>query len=75
MRRHTGSIQNIEAECRYIAAGIIHTNALSGFHDEYCQNIGSKKNTVVSDYAKLSKSADRVLGKMIEKLDKILDSE
>ncbi len=59
----------------YIDAGIIYTNALSSFHDKFRQIMGSKKNTVVSDYAKLSKSADRALGKMIEKLDKILDNE
>ena len=59
----------------YIDAGIIYTNALSSFHDKFRQIMGTKKNTVVSDYARLSKSADRALQKMVEKLDKIATSQ
>ena len=59
----------------YIDAGIIYTNALSSFHDKYRQIMGSKKNTVTSDYAKLSKSADKALTRMTDKLDKIVNGQ
>ena len=59
----------------YIDAGIIYTNALSSFHDKFRQIMGSKKNTVTSDYAKLSKSADKALTRMTDKLDKIVNGQ
>ena len=59
----------------YIDAGIIYTNALSSFHDKFRQIMGSKKNTVASDYAKLAKSADKALTRMVGKLDKIGSGE
>ena len=58
-----------------IDAGIIYTNALSSFHDKFRQIMGSKKNTVASDYAKLAKSADKALTRMVGKLDKIGSGE
>ena len=55
----------------YIDAGIIYTNALSSFHDKFRQIMGSKKNTVTSQYKKVAVLAEKALAKMVEKLDKI----
>ena len=55
----------------YIDAGIIYTNALSSFHDKFRQIMGSKKNTVTSQYKKVAVLAEKALIKMVEKLDKI----
>ena len=59
----------------YIDAGIIYTNALSSFHDKFRQIMGSKKNTVSSDYAKVTKLANKSLTKMIGKLDNIVGGQ
>ena len=59
----------------YIDAGIIYTNALSSFHDKFRQIMGSGKNTVTSQYKSVVRSAERALGKMVEKLDKITEGE
>jgi hypothetical protein len=59
----------------YIDAGIIYTNALSSFHDRFRQIMGSKKNTVTSDYARLSKQVGKALNRMITRLDKHIDGE
>ena len=59
----------------YIDAGIIYTNALSSFHDSFRQIMGSGKNTVTSRYKSVTRSAERALGKMVEKLDKITDGQ
>ncbi len=56
----------------YIDAGIIYTNALSSFHDQFRQIIISKQNTVTSSYKSKTRSAERALGKMVEKLDKLM---
>ena len=55
----------------YIDAGIIYTNALVSFHDKFRQIMGSGKNTVSSDYAKLDRQVERALSRMMEKLDNI----
>jgi hypothetical protein len=55
----------------YIDAGIIYTNALVSFHDKFRGIMGSGKNTVASDYARLDKQVNKALGRMMEKLDKI----
>ena len=55
----------------YIDAGIIYTNALSTFHDKFRQIMGSKKNTVTSQYKRVAVQAEKALLKMVEKLDKI----
>ena len=57
----------------YIDAGIIYTNALSSFHDKFRQIMGGGKNTVTSQYKSVVRSAERALGKMVEKLDKITE--
>lgn len=57
----------------YIDAGIIYTNALSSFHDRYRQIMGSGKNTVTSQYKSVVRSAEKALGKMVQKLDKIVE--
>ena len=57
----------------YIDAGIIYTNALSSFHDRFRQIMGAGKNTVTSQYKSVVRSAERALGKMVEKLDKITE--
>ena len=55
----------------YIDAGIIYTNALSTFHDKFRQIMGSKKNTVASQYKRVAVQAEKALIKMVEKLEKI----
>ena len=55
----------------YIDAGIIYTNALSSFHDKFRVIMGTGKNTVASDYARLDKLMDKALSRMMAKLDKI----
>ncbi len=55
----------------YIDAGILYTVELSSFHDKFRGIVGSKKNTVVSDYKAVSRSAKRALDRMLKKLDKI----
>ncbi len=55
----------------YIDAGIIYTNALSSFHDQFRQIIGSKNNTVTSSYKGIERNAERALGRMIKKLNNI----
>lgn len=56
----------------YIDPGIIYTNALSTFHDGLRQIMGTKRNTVTSQYKTKSKSAAKSLIKMCQKLDKII---
>lgn len=57
----------------YIDAGIIYTNALSSFHDQFRQIMGSKQNTVSSSYKSKTRAAERALGKMTDKLDSLID--
>ena len=57
----------------YIDAGIIYTNALSSFHDQFRQIMVGKQNTVSSAYKAKAKSAERALGKMVQKLDKLIN--
>ncbi|MBQ9779756.1 MAG: hypothetical protein IJW00_02310 [Clostridia bacterium] len=57
----------------YIDAGIIYTNALQSFHDQFRQIMTSKQNTVSSSYRAKARSAERALGKMTEKLDDLID--
>ena len=57
----------------YIDAGIIYTNALSSFHDQFRQIMISKNNTVTSAYKSKAKAANRALGKMTDKLDDLVD--
>ena len=58
----------------YIDAGIIYTNALSSFHDEFRQIMGRKENTVVSSYKTKYNQAKKQLEKrMIPKLDELID--
>ncbi len=57
----------------YIDAGIIYTNALSSFHDRFRVIMGSKKNTVTSEYEKLKKQVGKALSRMVTKLDKQVD--
>lgn len=58
----------------YIDAGIIYTNALSSFHDQFRQIMISKQNTVSSSYKSKTRSAERALRKMVDKLDKLIDN-
>ena len=58
----------------YIDAGIIYTNALVSFHDKFRQIMGSGKNTVSSDYARLDKQVEKALSRMMDKLDKIREN-
>lgn len=57
----------------YIDAGIIYTNALSTFHDQFRQIMIGKQNTVTSSYKAKVRAAERALGKMTDKLDKLID--
>ena len=59
----------------YIDAGIIYTSALSSFHDKFRGIMGSKKNTVTSQYKSVVRSAEKALTKMLDKLDNIVDGE
>ncbi len=59
----------------YIDAGIVYTRAISSFHDSFRKVMQSGKNTVVSTYKRTLTAAQRNLGRMLEKLDKIADGE
>ncbi len=59
----------------YIDAGIVYTRAIASFHDSYRQVMQSGKNTVISTYKRTLNSATRNLGRMLEKLDKLVDSQ
>ena len=56
----------------YIDAGIIYTNALSSFHDQFRQIVTKKTNTVASDYKSKSKQAVKTLERMTKKLDTLV---
>ncbi|MBE6584989.1 MAG: hypothetical protein E7645_00520 [Ruminococcaceae bacterium] len=66
-------MMDIIIENIYIDAGIVYTNALSSFHDQFRQIMVSKNNTVASSYKAKIKSAERALKKMVDKLDKIVN--
>ena len=57
----------------YIDAGIIYTIQLSTFHNYFREIIGSKENTVVSQYKSVTKQADRALASMTRRFDRILN--
>lgn len=71
----SAEMMNLIVDGIYIDAGIIYTSALSSFHDKYRQIMGSEKNTVTSQYSKVIKSAEKALGRMSQKLDKIIEGE
>ena len=56
----------------YIDAGIIYTIQLSTFHNYFREIIGSKENTVVSQYKSVTKQAERALTSMTRRFDRIL---
>ena len=56
----------------YIDAGIIYTIHLSTFHNHFREIIGSKKNTVVSRYERVSIQTQKSLSSMTKRLDRIL---
>lgn len=58
----------------YIDAGIVYTRAISSFHDSFRKVMQSGKNTVTSTYKRTLQSATRNLGRMLEKLDKLIDN-
>ena len=59
----------------YIDAGIVYTRAIASFHDSFRKVMQSGKNTVTSSYKRTLMNAQRNLGKMIEKLDKLIDGQ
>ncbi len=59
----------------YMDAGILYTIPLSTFHDYFRRIIGSKENTVVSDYKKISTQAKRALNTMCGRLDRMLEKD
>jgi hypothetical protein len=59
----------------YIDAGIIYTIQLSTFHNYFREIIGSKENTVVSQYKTVSKLADKALSAMTKRFDRIISGK
>ncbi len=58
----------------YIDAGILYTQAVGNFHDKFRQIMGSKVNTVTSDYKRVCAQVEkRQLPKMLESLDKLAE--
>ncbi len=56
----------------YIDAGIVYTIPLSTFHNYFREIIGSKQNTVISEYQKVSIQSKKALNTMCKRLDRIL---
>ncbi len=56
----------------YIDAGIIYTISLSTFHNYFREIIGSKQNTVISEYKKVSVQSKKALKTMCNRLDRVL---
>ena len=56
----------------YMDAGILYTIPLNTFHDKFRRIIGSKENTVVSDYKRLATSTERALTSMCRKMENTL---
>ena len=59
----------------YMDAGILYTIPLSTFHDNFRKIIGSKENTVISDYKKISTQTKRALGTMCARLDRVISGK
>jgi hypothetical protein len=59
----------------YMDAGILYTIPLNTFHDKFRRIIGSKENTVVSDYKRLATSTERALTSMCRKMEKTLSGD
>ena len=59
----------------YIDAGIIYTRALSSFHATFRGIMQNKKNTVTSSYKSVERSAEKALGRMQDKLDRIISQQ
>ncbi len=59
----------------YIDAGIIYTKALETFHDKFRRIIGSKENTVVSEYKKVSITAQKALNTMSRRLERVINGQ
>ena len=59
----------------YIDAGVVYTSALSSFHDQFRQLMGSKSSRVASTYKAKVRSAKTMLKKnIVAKLQKLYDS-
>ena len=56
----------------YMDAGILFTIPLNTFHDKFRRIIGSKENTVVSDYKRLATSTERARTSMCRKMENTL---
>lgn len=59
----------------YIDAGIVYTIALDTFHDKFRRIIGSKENTVVSEYKKVSITGQKALRTMMGRLDRVINGK
>jgi hypothetical protein len=59
----------------YIDAGIVYTIALETFHDKFRRIIGSKENTVVSEYKKVSITAQKALRTMMGRLERVINGK
>ena len=58
-----------------IDAGIIYTSAMSSFHDEFRQLMGSKKSNIMSQYKRKAKRSETALRRnIVEALQKLYDS-
>ena len=59
----------------YIDAGIIYTIALSTFHNHFRLIMGTKQNTVISEYRRVSIQSEKALNTMCKRLDRILKNK
>jgi ABC-type glycerol-3-phosphate transport system substrate-binding protein len=59
----------------YMDAGILYTIPLSTFHDNFRRIIGSGKNTVSSDYKRISTVTQKSLRTMCGRLDRVLSGK
>ena len=55
----------------YMDAGILYTIPLSTFHNYFREIIGSKENTVISQYKSVSTMTQRALNTMCNRLTRI----
>ena len=58
----------------YIDAGIIYTIPLSTFHNYFREIVGSKENTVISQYKSVTTMASRALTTMSKRLTRMINN-
>ncbi len=68
-------MMDLVTEGIYIDAGIIYTNAIDSFHSGFRSLVQAKNNDAVSRYQKITKSAEKKLTALVQKLDKIASEQ